>query len=86
VAMESTHMYWIPLYELLESRGIEACLVNARQMHNVPGRKTDMQDCQWLQLLRSRGLLRGSFQPRRSRGCGRCTGSWATSSPSARGS
>ena len=63
VAMESTHVYWIPLYELLESRGIEACLVNARQMHNVPGRKTDMQDCQWLQLLHSRGLLRGSFRP-----------------------
>ena len=63
VAMESTHVYWIPLYELLESRGIEPCLVNARQMHNVPGRKTDMQDCQWLQLLHSRGLLRGSFRP-----------------------
>ena len=63
VAMESTHVYWIPLYELLESRGIEACLVNARQMHNVPGRKTDMADCQWLQLLHSRGLLRGSFRP-----------------------
>ena len=63
VAMESTHVYWIPLYELLESEGIEACLVNARQMHNVPGRKTDMADCQWLQLLHSRGLLRGSFRP-----------------------
>ena len=63
VAMESTHVYWIPLYELLEARGIEAYLVNARQMHNVPGRKTDMQDCQWLQLLHSRGLLRGSFRP-----------------------
>ena len=63
VAMESTHVYWIPLYELLESAGIEACLVNARQMHNVPGRKTDMADCQWLQLLHSRGLLRGSFRP-----------------------
>ena len=63
VAMESTHVYWIPLYELLESRGIEACLVNARQMHNVPGRKTDMQDCQWLQSLHSGGLLHGSFRP-----------------------
>lgn len=63
VAMESTHVYWIPLYELLESRGIEPCLVNARQMHNVPGRKTDMADCQWLQVLHSRGLLRGSFRP-----------------------
>lgn len=63
VAMESTHVYWIPLYELLESRGIEALLVNARQLHNVPGRKTDMHDCQWLQLLHSCGLLKGSFRP-----------------------
>lgn len=64
VAMESTHVYWIPLYELLEARGLEVYLVNARQLHHVPGRKTDMQDCQWLQLLHSRGLLRGSFRPR----------------------
>jgi transposase len=63
VVMESTSVYWIPLYELLESRGIEAVLVNARQLHNVPGRKTDYQDCQWLQLLHSCGLLRGSFRP-----------------------
>jgi transposase len=63
VAMESTSVYWIPLFELLESRGIEAVLVNARQMHNVPGRKTDYQDCQWLQLLHCCGLLRGSFRP-----------------------
>jgi transposase len=62
-AMESTHVYWIPLYELLESRGIEPVLVNARQLHNVPGRKTDIQDCQWLQQLHSYGLLRGSFRP-----------------------
>jgi hypothetical protein len=53
VAMESTSVYWIPLFELLESRGIEALLVNARQLHNVPGRKTDISDCQWLQLLHS---------------------------------
>lgn len=66
VAMESTHVYWIPIYELLESRGIEVVLVNARQLHNVPGRKTDMQDCQWLQLLHSCGLLRGSFRPHES--------------------
>ena len=64
VAMESTGVYWIPLYELLESRGIEAVLVNARQLSHVPGRKTDMQDCQWLQLLHSCGLLRGSFRPK----------------------
>jgi transposase len=63
VAMESTSVYWIPLYELLEARGIEAVLVNARQLHNVPGRKTDVQDCQWLQTLHSHGLLRGSFRP-----------------------
>ena len=63
IAMESTHVYWIPLYELAESRGIEVFLVNARQMHNVPGRKTDMVDCQWLQLLHSCGLLRASFRP-----------------------
>ena len=63
VAMESTSVYWIPIYELLESRGIEGLLVNARQLHNVPGRKTDFSDCQWLQLLHSCGLLRGSFRP-----------------------
>jgi transposase len=62
-AMESTSVYWIALYELLESRGIEAVLVNARQLHNVPGRKTDFHDCQWIQLLHSCGLLRGSFRP-----------------------
>ena len=63
VAMESTYVYWIPIYELLESRGLEVVLVNARQLKNVPGRKTDMHDCQWLQLLHSCGLLRGSFRP-----------------------
>lgn len=63
VAMESTGVYWIPLYEVLESRGFEVLLVNARQLGHVPGRKTDMQDCQWIQLLHSCGLLRGSFRP-----------------------
>jgi transposase len=63
VAMEATGIYWIPLYELLEARGIEVILVNARQLSHVPGRKTDLQDCQWLQLLHSCGLLRGSFRP-----------------------
>jgi len=63
VAMESTYVYWIPVYELLESRGLEVVLVNARQLHNVPGRKTDFSDCQWIQLLHSHGLLRGSFRP-----------------------
>ena len=66
VAMESTHVYWIPVYELLQARGLEVVLVNARQLHHVPGRKTDMADCQWLQLLHSCGLLRGSFRPAES--------------------
>ena len=63
VAMESTSVYWIPLYELLESCSLEVLLVNARQLRHVPGHKTDMQDCQWIQLLHSCGLLRGSFRP-----------------------
>ncbi len=63
VAMESTGVYWIPLYQILETRGFEVCLVNARHVKNVPGRKTDVQDCQWLQYLHSVGLLRGSFRP-----------------------
>lgn len=63
VSMESTHVYWIPLFELLETHGIEAVLVNARQLHNVPGRKTDVLDCQWIQTLHSHGLLRASFRP-----------------------
>lgn len=63
-AMESTSVYWIPLYELLEARGIAPVLVNAHQFHNVPGRpKTDYKDCQWLQQLHSYGLLSGSFRP-----------------------
>lgn len=66
VAMESTGVYWIPVYELLESRGIEVVLVNARQFKHVPGRKTDMQDCQWIQQLHSCGLLSGSFRPNES--------------------
>lgn len=63
VAMESTHVYWIPLHELLEERGFEVLLANATQLKHVPGRKTDMLDCQWLQRLHSCGLLRGSFRP-----------------------
>jgi transposase len=63
VAMESTGVYWIPLFQLLETRGFAVCLVNARHVKNVPGRKTDVQDCQWLQYLHSVGLLRGSFRP-----------------------
>jgi len=63
VAMESTGVYWLPIFELLEARGLEACLVNARHIKNVPGRKSDVQDCQWLQQLHSFGLLRASFRP-----------------------
>lgn len=64
VAMESTGVYWIPLFELLEARGFEVLLVNARAVKHVPGRKTDVQDAQWLQQLHQYGLLRGSFRPR----------------------
>ena len=63
VAMESTGVYWIPLYEILEERGFEVVLVNARDVHNVPGRKSDVQDCEWLRELHSVGLLRASFRP-----------------------
>jgi transposase len=63
VAMESTGVYWIPLFQVLEAAGLEVCLVNARHCKNLPGRKTDVQDCQWLQYLHSVGLLRGSFRP-----------------------
>ena len=63
VAMESTGVYWIPVYELLERRGFTVLLVNARDIKNVPGRKTDIKDCQWIQQLHSFGLLRGSFRP-----------------------
>ena len=63
VAMEPTGVYWIPLYELLESRGFTVLLVNARHVKNVSGRKSDVLDCQWLQQLMSFGLLRGAFRP-----------------------
>jgi transposase len=63
VALESTGVYWIPIFQILEARGLEVCLVNARHVKNVPGRKTDVSDCQWLQYLHSVGLLRASFRP-----------------------
>jgi len=66
VAMESTSVYWIPLYELLAAQGIAVLLVNVRQLHGVPARKSDVRDCQWLQQLHSCGLLRGSFRPAES--------------------
>src|SRR5881398_3449910 len=61
--MESTGVFWIPLFQILEDHGFRVCLVNARHVKNVPGRKTDVSDCQWLQYLHSVGLLRGSFRP-----------------------
>lgn len=64
VVMESTSVYWIPIFELLEERGIEVFLVNARDAKHVPGRKTDVSDAQWLQRLHSHGLLRASFRPK----------------------
>ena len=63
VAMESTGVYWIPVFEVLERRGLRVVLVNARHVHNVPGRKSDVVDCQWLQQLMSFGLLQGAFRP-----------------------
>ena len=63
VAMESTGIYWIPAFEILERHGIEVKLVNARHVKNVPGRKSDVLDCQWLQQLHTYGLLRGAFRP-----------------------
>lgn len=66
VAMESTGIYWIPVYELLEEHGFEVVLVNARDAKNVPGRKTDVNDAQWIQRLHEYGLLRASFRPHES--------------------
>jgi transposase len=63
VALESTGVYWIPLYEILEARGFDVVLVNAQHVKHVPGRKTDVVDCQWLQELHTVGLLRASFRP-----------------------
>jgi transposase len=64
VAMESTSNYWVPLFQILETQGFEVLLVNARHVKNVPGKKTDVLDCQWLQELHTYGLLRGSFRPK----------------------
>lgn len=63
IAMESTGVYWIPVYEILEARGFSVHVVNARHLKNVPGRKTDVKDCQWIQRLHTFGLLSGSFRP-----------------------
>src|SRR6478735_6092141 len=63
VAMQSTGVYWIPLYEILEDHGFEVYLVNARHTKNLPGRKSDVQESQWLLKLHTYGLLNNSFQP-----------------------
>ena len=63
VAMESTGVYWIPVLEIMESSGLEVLLVDTRPLSRVPGRKSDAEDCQWLQTLHSHGLLRGAFRP-----------------------
>jgi len=63
VAMQSTGVYWIPLYEILDERGFEVYLVNARHTKNLPGRKSDVQESQWLLKLHTYGLLNNSFQP-----------------------
>jgi transposase len=63
VAMESTGVYWIPVYEILEARGFQVHLVNARHLKHVPGRKSDVKDCQWIQYLHTCGLLSRSFRP-----------------------
>jgi transposase len=63
VAMESTGVYWIPVFELLEARGLKMYLVNSWHLKHVPGRKSDYLDCQWIQKLHALGLLNGSFRP-----------------------
>jgi transposase len=63
VAMEATGVYWLPLYGVLEAAGFEVCMVNGRQTRNLPGRKSDMQDCQWGATLHAHGLLRAGFVP-----------------------
>lgn len=83
VAMESTGIYWLPLYEILEEKGFHVILVNARHISNVPGRKTDVLDCQWIQQLHSFGLLSGGFQPDKAiaplRSLTRHRANWVTS-------
>jgi transposase len=62
-AMESTGVYWVPVYDVLEQHGIQPCLVNPRNMKNVPGKRTDFHECQWIQHLHSMGLLHSAFRP-----------------------
>ena len=62
-AMASTGVYWISLFETLEARGMQCCLISAQAIKHVPGRKSDVLDCQWMQTLHSYGLLKASFRP-----------------------
>ena len=83
MVMESTGVYWIPLFGVLEEWGLEVMLVDPRRIKNVPGRKTDVLDCQWLQQLHTYGLLSGAFgRRRRSAACAAICGSgpcwWST--------
>jgi hypothetical protein len=63
VSMQSTGVYWLPVYEILTEEGLQVFLVNARHTKNLPGRKTDVQECQWLLQLHTFGLLNNSFRP-----------------------
>jgi transposase len=63
VAMESTGVYWIPLFEVLEARGFKCCLISATSIKRFPGRKSDVLDCQWIQTLHSHGLAFGFVSP-----------------------
>ena len=65
--MEATGVYWVPLYEIIEDQGLTPILVDAKSVKNVPGRKSDVHDCQWIQTLYSNGLLRAAFRPPRER-------------------
>ncbi|MGB0055653.1 MAG: transposase [Methyloceanibacter sp.] len=83
VVMESTGVYWIPIFEILEQRGFEVMVVNARDAKHVPGRKTDVSDAQWLQRLHEYGLLAPAFgrKPKwrhYARICGSASGCWST--------
>jgi len=69
--MQSTGVYWLPAYEIPIEEGLEVFLVNARHTKNLPGRKTDVQECQWLLQLHTFGLLNNSFRPPEERCCGR---------------
>ena len=84
VAMEATGVFWIPVYEILEARKLEVLLVNARQFHNVAGRKSDVSDAEWLQELHSVGLLRASFRPAAAAWCFVATSGTGTRSCRAR--